>query len=1267
MQRIWTYLMDVRTLSLIGFLALAGFFFLGADTLRIASVWAAAALAGALAVWLGIWGVRRWRARSRSADFADTILQEADKAEKAEKTGTKRGEVQALRSRLTDAIRTIKTSKIGLTSGAAALYELPWYIVIGNPAAGKSSAIVRSGMQFPFADKNGSNIIQGIGGTRNCDWFFTSEGILLDTAGRYSVHEEDRAEWMGFLSLLKKHRAKAPINGIIIATNVAELTANKPEHAINLAKQLRQRVQELTEKLEVFAPVYLTFTKADLIAGFVEFFEDGDQAERDRVWGATLPYDPHGKQDAVASFDKRFDELYEGLKEMAVARMSLHRGQSLPPGVLSFPLEFASLKPALRSFVATLFEENPFQFRPVFRGFYFTSALQEGSSTSHASERVARRFGLELNPATPAEISSQHGFFLRDLFSKVIFADRNLVKQYASRNKLRLRYAVFAVGVLALGIALGAWTWSYTGNRRLLANVEADLAKVAKLQEGRIDLQSRLDALEILQDRIQQLHAYREDRPLGISLGLYQGDAIAAKLQREYFNGLREILLKPVSAGIESYLAEVNANADALQPMTRPPTSGAVTAPVAGTATNRTGSQYSAASTQSVEDAYNALKTYLMLAERERMEAGHLSDQLTRFWRGWLETNRGAMPRERMIGSAERIISFALSQTSEPNFPTVANNLSVVDLTRAKLREKMTGEPAINRVYATIKARAATRFAPMTVARIVGEQDKEIVAGSYAIAGSFTREAWEKYVDDAIKEAANKELQSADWVLKMAARNDLTVQGSPEQIQKDLVQLYKNEYVTEWRKFMQGIKVMEFGSFPQAVTHMNRLGDPATSPVKKLMDTLYDQTSWDNPSLLNARLEQTQRGFVEWFKRTILRQAPSGVNVNLNVTTQKTEVPMGPIGREFAGLTRLMMSRDSTPTLLQNYLQSLSKIRTRFNEMKNQGDPGPASRRLMAQTLDGSSSELSDALRLVDEQMLTGMADSARATLRPVLVRPLMQSYAVIVGPAESEINRVWAAQVYEPFAKTLAGKYPFASDARIEASNAEIAQVFGPDGAIAKFSQQTLGPLVERRGDLLTPRAWADMRLQLRPEFSAHFAQWVAPLGGGGTQAAAAANEAQFVFQIQPLPTPGLTEFTLDIDGQVLRYRNGAADWSTFEWPGKGTPGARITGVTFDGRTVEVANHPGAAGLERLISSAKKKVGAVNHLSWSNGAVEVAVNLRVIRRPGATQGNEATPTANGFKGMLLPAVIAGESSPAAASTASSTVSADSSHKGLVQ
>ncbi len=1271
MNALRTLLTDVRVLSLIGVAALAAFLFLGANTLQIAAVYAGIALGVALLGWALVWLVRKLLARRAARRLEQALDDDTHKASTKAPAHDK-DQIAALRGRMQDAVKTIKTSRLGELTGSAALYELPWYIVIGNPAAGKSTAVVKSGLKFPFS-KGTDHIIQGIGGTRNCDWFFTSEGILLDTAGRYAVHDEDRSEWMGFLSLLKRHRPKAPINGILIAVSMAELAQCKPEAAIELAKNLRQRVQELTEKLEVFAPVYLVFTKADLIAGFTEFFEDQDRGEREKVWGATLPYQPATSLDAVALFEQHFDELRDGLQALAIARMSLHRGETLPPGVLTFPLEFGGLKPALSTFIATLFEENPYQYRPVFRGFYFTSAIQQGSATSRATDDVARQFTLQANgEVTTAHVVAEHGFFLKDLFSKIIFADRHLVRQHASRTKLQARALTFGAAVVVLAMALGGWTWSYLGNRQLMSNVQADLTQVAKLQADRVDLASRLEALEVLQDRIEQLRAWRDNRPISVGLGLYQGDAIERKLRQEYFNGVRQVMLQPVAQTLEAFLTEVNARADKLQPMTRTPASAA-TPLAAAEATAPGADRFAHASPERVEDAYNALKTYLMLSDKGHMESGHLTDQLTRFWRVWLDDNRGTMPREQMIRSAERMISYVTANLHDDALQALPGNLGLIDQTRENLRRVVRGMPAKERVYAEVKARAATRFPTITVARIVGEQGKDSVAGSYAISGTFTREAWDGYIEEAFKNAASNELQSVDWVLKTSSRDDLSLEGSPEQIRKTLTDLYKAEYVKEWQRFMQGVSIADFASFDGAVKHMNALGDANNSPVRKLMTALYDQTSWDNPSLINERLGKAQRGFLDWFKQTIMRQAPTQANINVNLSAGAAEIPMGPIGKEFAALTRIMMSRDDSPTLLAGYLQQLAKVRTRFNQIKTQGDPGPASRQMMGATLDAGQSELADALKFVDEQMLVGMSDSARASLRPLLVRPLMQSFAVIVAPAETEINRVWSAQVYEPFMRTLAGKYPFDTGAKVEASPAEIAKVFGPAGSIAKFSTEALSTLVVRRGDTITARTWADMGLRLKPAFAEGFAGWVMPLegaaaGASATDSGGATAASQTVFQILPQGAPGLTEYTVEIDGQATRYRNMAPAWVNFVWPNPaGTPGVRITGITVDGRSVEILNEPGRFGLTRMFEVAQRRKLAdnTNELSWTGNGQTVSVHLRLISQPGASSpppsggaggtqegGGTAGQGLAGLRNARLPQLVAGPEQAAAASGA---------------
>jgi type VI secretion system protein ImpL len=254
-----------------------------------------------------------------------------------------------------------------------------------------------------------------------------------------------------------------------------------------------------------------------------------------------------------------------------------------------------------------------------------------------------------------------------------------------------------------------------------------------------------------------------------------------------------------------------------------------------------------------------------------------------------------------------------------------------------------------------------------------------------------------------------------------------------------------------------------------------------------------------------------------------------------------------------------------------------------------------------------------------------------------------MQSFAVMLKPTEQELNKIWLAQIYEPFQQILADKYPFATDSRVEAASAEIAKVFGSEGSIAKFSDKELSALIVRRGEVIYPRTWAEMSVALSPQFISSFPHYVAPLGAD-SQTAGASQETQTIFQILPEPVPGLAEYTIEIDGQILRYRNGTQKWVNFFWPNSaGEPGVKITAITYDGRSIEVFSEPGRYGLEKMISSAKKerRSDGAFEMTWANGDNQVKVNLRIISSPYAT--GDGSSRAQGLRGMRLPSVIAGE------------------------
>ncbi|MDH5774997.1 MAG: type VI secretion system membrane subunit TssM, partial [Nitrospirota bacterium] len=228
-------------------------------------------IGGIILVWVFFLIFDHYRAQQGAQLLEDSLQQQG-----VEQVGRVQGEdkdkIEAVQLRFEKAIATLKQSKLGKGyRGKAALYALPWYMIVGPSASGKSTALRESGLQFPSLGENPKGV-QGVGGTRNCDWWFTTDAVLLDTAGRYMTEDEDREEWFAFLDLLKKARSKKPINGVMVAIGINELLEATDQLVEWHAKTIRDRIDELMTHLGMSFPVYLMFTKCDLLEGFNQFF-----------------------------------------------------------------------------------------------------------------------------------------------------------------------------------------------------------------------------------------------------------------------------------------------------------------------------------------------------------------------------------------------------------------------------------------------------------------------------------------------------------------------------------------------------------------------------------------------------------------------------------------------------------------------------------------------------------------------------------------------------------------------------------------------------------------------------------------------------------------------------------------------------------------------------------------------------------------------------------------------------------------------------------
>ncbi|HCP30506.1 MAG TPA: type VI secretion system membrane subunit TssM, partial [Pseudomonas sp.] len=262
-----------------------------------------------------------YRGVSQHHDLQALLREDADQAV-LNANPQDREEISLLRERLLQSIERLQGSSKG-GANKDALYALPWYLVIGQPASGKSTMLYQSGLTFPYAEREGARVA-GLGGTRNCDWFFSSEAVLLDTAGRYMNNQEEAGKWRAFLGLLRQHRQRRPLNGLIVAVSIEDILHAGADGRERLAKRLRERIQEAHELLELRLPIYLVFTKCDLLPGFTHFYRQLDAHLRDEVMGKTFSHEGFEQSDWGTRFAAAMNELVGHWQALA-AHQLLHQ------------------------------------------------------------------------------------------------------------------------------------------------------------------------------------------------------------------------------------------------------------------------------------------------------------------------------------------------------------------------------------------------------------------------------------------------------------------------------------------------------------------------------------------------------------------------------------------------------------------------------------------------------------------------------------------------------------------------------------------------------------------------------------------------------------------------------------------------------------------------------------------------------------------------------------------------------------------------------
>ena len=416
------------------------------------------------------------------------------------------------------------------------LLQLPWYLFIGAPGAGKTTALLHAGLQFPLAERLGTRPVAGIGGTRQCDWWFTDRAVFLDTAGRYTTQdsqpEADALEWQTFLALLRKHRPVQPINGVIVTVSVPDLLAGGAELA-RQARSVEQRLGELRGQLGQSFPVYVLVTKADLLAGFVEFFDHLDARDREQAWGLAFAWE--ASRGGMLPADLGTQLQAWAARTVDRTRDRLHAEASLKRrgAVYRFGAQLQALLPGLEGFVRHALQgcaQVPVQ--PI-RGVHFSSGTQEGNPIDRVLGELSRRYSLTLQPGTRAAATGK-AYFLADWVSRGVIAEAALAGTRLQRRRQRrwlFGLAGGGVTLLLLGLCM-AWAVSYRANAALIAAVRHQVEQVSQhVRPGSLD---RLLQVYALLDQLARPEDGATASPWRQGWGLDQGPRLAQQARQTF-------------------------------------------------------------------------------------------------------------------------------------------------------------------------------------------------------------------------------------------------------------------------------------------------------------------------------------------------------------------------------------------------------------------------------------------------------------------------------------------------------------------------------------------------------------------------------------------------------------------------------------------------------------------------------------------------------------------------------------------------------------
>lgn len=1100
--------------------------------------------------------------------------------------------------------------------GRNALYQLPWYLMLGQENAGKTSFVNRSSQNFSLtaeAKAGSQRMHEDPDRIYRIDWWMGDQAVLIDPPGElisqprvpmstehdghpggaeYSATPLAVAQvalpedlhprlWNSFVDWLGRNRSRRPLNGVVLIVSLVTLLNQQPSDRKALASLLRARLAELSRQLGTRPPLYVVLSKFDLLEGFEPLFARLPKSVREDIFGFTFTLDSLQRYDAWRDeLGERYDEFLKRLNEQVFDALADVSELAQREALYSLVRQLTGMRPLLLEFLTDILGSDRYVTPALPRGVFLSSVYQQGVLTNAFVASASQNYDIREPVPTMHPSGRAMVYFAQQLFQRVIYPESGLAGDNPRVLVDKKRALALRFGAASLGSALliGGWYHYYALNRDKAMNVlERSRAYSAHAIDGKLDPTGRnlLQPLDQISSAVAVYGDYRDAWPVLADMGLYQGRQIGPKVDQAYLTLLSQRFLPALASGVMNELDGPAVDGD---------------------------SQLA------------ALRVYRMIEDRPNRRP-----LVVERWMGeqWAQAFPG---EDRVQRSLMRHLDYAMKY-ADTRLPQYQQRVSAI---QRELRQI----PLPQRVYMTMRRQAGESLrAPLDLRNeigpafdvvyqpdLVGRGEEGDLPADGRIDALLTAKGYRGYFAPHSQDLT--ELAMIDqWAL--GERRNIDYSEADKRALADRIRaIYSRDYIDTWQRNLNQLEVRDFQDLAEAVNVLGSVTSPA-APLRRLVETVRDNSE------LNANLSSLAAGAAG--KDAAVAQAPAALKQAAAAGDKEVPqaMPILGIARAFAPMSQLLEAKGERPSYLDETMVAIGSVQDKVRAVHDSPDRGKTA---LSVVLERFGLKGPDPISNL-QRIAAGLPEP----LNRQVSKMAEESSRVILVEALRELERRWDTDIYRFYRERLANRYPFNPASREEVALDDFTAFFGPQGHLQQFREKYLNLFIEDNLEALYSERLGGylIRTDVLTQLEAAEKIRDAFFNNRGTLGVQ--------FYVEPLGmAPNKRSSSLSVEGQLVTYNHGPTTSTALIWPNTLAPSneSRMTLVHAGGSSSGLV-YRGPWSLYRLLSQARL-----------NGATSTSVDLSFAAPDGGMRYRISTEKANNpftqplFKGFALPQTL---------------------------